>query len=519
MYVTLFIFVTLSIDINYLTFIQLDLIKEISNTFSKKTQKNFIKFFTRKRPSSFRKDVKLFEELIIHYNSNSYKKLTYKGDPNYHAIRKRITKELINFLILENKEDKVKSKSTDGMLTLAKYFVDFKKYSEAWDLLTKEEKKASNSNDYLTGLKIQRLKLNILPYYTNGDFTLIKKNILKLQKKQAKLDEFQLYFIQMKNLLIEKIKNGDVSFSEKDFISGFEDFENLKHEIIDPEIHLKNIEIIRVQYAIEKNYNDLVIILENYYEQLKIENNNINHLKYYANIEYIMSYTYLEVREFVKSKKHLNKLKLLMDQEDKIFYSYLGRYTGIDSFVKVFDNQIIEGIDSIKNTLENHYAVLNLREELNLLLNLSALLLVNQNIKKANQVINKLNKSDVYYQENMGREWLLRKEMIRTLILIDLTHIDLAEKNIRSIKNKYLDLFPTKQYKMVVPFIKALEKFINEPERARIEELNYILKELNFKKEKVFRDPRLIMFFSWIKSKYTNKKTYNILLNEYHSLK
>ena len=56
----------------------------------------------------------------------------------------------------------------------------------------------------------------------------------------------------MKNLLIQKIKNGDVSFSEKDFINGFEDFENLKHETVDPEIHLKNIEIIRVQYAIEK---------------------------------------------------------------------------------------------------------------------------------------------------------------------------------------------------------------------------------------------------------------------------
>ena len=232
-----------------------------------------------------------------------------------------------------------------------------------------------------------------------------------------------------------------------------------------------------------------------------------------------MSYTYLEVRDFIKSKKHLKKLKLLMDQEDKIFYSYLGRYTGIDSFLKVFNNQIIEGINSISNSLENHYAVLNLREELNLILNLSALLLVNQNIKKSNQVINKLNKSDIYYQENMGREWLLRKEMIRTLILIDLTHIDLAEKNIISMKNKYLDLFPTKQYKMVGPFIKALEKFINEPEKADIEELNYILKELNFKKEKVFRDPRLIMFFSWLKSKYTNKKTYDILLNEYHSLK
>ena len=48
---------------------------------------------------------------------------------------------------------------------------------------------------------------------------------------------------------------------------------------------------------------------------------------------------------------------------------------------------------------------------------------------------------------------------------------------------------------MVVPFIKALEKFINEPEKAHKEELNKILKELNFKKKKVFRDPRLIMFF------------------------
>ena len=80
----------------------MDLIKEISSTFSKKTQRNFIKFFTRKRPSSFRKDVKLYQELTVYYNSNSYKKLSYKGDPNYHAIRKRITKELIDFLILEN---------------------------------------------------------------------------------------------------------------------------------------------------------------------------------------------------------------------------------------------------------------------------------------------------------------------------------------------------------------------------------------------------------------------------------
>ena len=497
----------------------MDLIKEISSTFSKKTQRNFIKFFSRKRPSSFRKDVKLFEELNNHYKSNSYKKLSHKGDPNYHAIRKRITKELINFLILENSEDKSKSPSRDKILILAKYFIDFKKYSEAWAVLTKEEKKSNNSNDFLLTLKIQRLKLKILPYYPKGDFKIIKKNILQLQKKQAEVDEFQLYFIQMKNLLIEKIKNGDVNFSNKDFKNSFNGLQNLNINKNHPEIHLKNIEIIRVQYAIEKNFNDLVIILENYYKNLKLKILGDECLNCLANIEYIMSYTYLEVRDFLKSKKHLNKLKLLMDQEDKIFYSYLGRFTGIDSFLKVFDNQIDKGIESIKESLQSHHSALNVREELNLVLNLSGLLLVNQEIKTANKVINQLNKSDIFYQENMGREWLLRKEMIRTLILIDLTHVDLAEKNIISMKHKYLDLFPTKQYNMVYPFIKSLEKFINEPEKADKEELNNLLKESNFKKEKVFRDPRLIMFFSWLKSKYTKKNTYQILLNEYHSLK
>ena len=119
-----------------------------------------------------------------------------------------------------------------------------------------------------------------------------------------------------------------------------------------------------------KKYNDLAIILENYYNQLKFENNNLYHLKYYANIEYIMSYTYLEVRDFVKSKNHLNKLKLLMDQEDKIFYSYLGRYIGIDSFVKVFDNQIIEGIDSNSLTLLRNTIQLKIEGRVKLIIEL-----------------------------------------------------------------------------------------------------------------------------------------------------
>ena len=40
-----------------------------------------------------------------------------------------------------------------------------------------------------------------------------------------------------------------------------------------------------------------------------------------------------------------------MEKEDKIFYTYLGRHTAIDSFIKVFDYQIKEAIDLIQNSI------------------------------------------------------------------------------------------------------------------------------------------------------------------------
>ena len=147
----------------------MDLIREISLTFSKKSFRNFIKFFTRKRPSESRKDVQVFEELVNFYKSNTYKKLPYKGAANYHAIRKRITKELINFLIIENTESKFKSTNREGMLTLAKYFIDFKKYSESWEILNKEEKYSEKSNDYLNSFNYKEIFYNYFENLQTGD--------------------------------------------------------------------------------------------------------------------------------------------------------------------------------------------------------------------------------------------------------------------------------------------------------------------------------------------------------------
>lgn len=496
----------------------MDFLKEITLTLSETKKRNFEKFIARKRPNNSRKDIQVFDVLFKSYTNQKNQLQDFRGQPNYHAIRKRISKELINFLILESSSSKIKDNNRELMLIVAQYFIGFKKYAQAWEILLKEEKLCDRNKDFLLNLKIQRLMLSILPYYPHVDFELIKSKTLSLQKQQAQVDEFQLYFVQIKNMFINKIENGDVSISKDIFNKAIEQYDNLKGYINHPEIHLKVIEIIRTEYAVAKNFTALSKIIINYYSQLNIKDYKDNFIDIIANIEYIMAYTFLEIRDFSLVNKHLKNLKELMSQDEKIFFSYKGRSVAIESFVDVFSNSIDNGILLIESTLTSYKSKISSREQLNLSLNLSGFYCINQDYRKANQIMLELNQSETFYLKQMGKEWVLRKDMIKVIIYIELKHIDLAEKIIKSIKNSNADLLTKRQYKMVKPFTEAIEKYIESPFEVKLNLLEEMEVMVNLNKQKSFQDPRLIIYYAWLKSKFTNKKVYDLLLEEYHML-
>ncbi len=497
----------------------MDFLKEITITFSESKKRNFEKFMARKRPNSARKDIQVFESLYQSYLNPKKSANIFKGKATYHAIRKRITKELINFLILESSTSEIKENNRELMLIVAKHFIDFKKYEQAWEILKKEERNCDENKDFLLNLKIQRLMLSILPYYPLVDFELIKSKTLSLQTQQAQVDEFQLYFVQIKNMFIDKIEKGDVSVSSDLINKAIDQYDNIKKHLNQPEIHLKIIEIIRTQYAVNKNFESLSKIITNYYNQINIEDYKKNFTDVIANIEYIMAYTFLEIRDFKRLKQHLFNLKNVMSIDETVMTTNIGRAVALESFVNIFENSLDEGIALIEDTLNNYENKITLRERLNLSLNLAAYHILQQNLKIANRIINEFNKSESYYQKNMGKEWVLRKQMIKSIILIDLKHIDLAEKVIKGIKTNYKDLFEKRQYKMVKPFILAVEKYIASPHEVKLKLLEEIEQVINLNKNKVFKDPRLIIFYAWLRSKFIkNTDIYSILKEEYQKL-
>ena len=173
---------------------------------------------------------------------------------------------------------------------------------------------------------------------------------------------------------------------------------------------------------------------------------------------------------------------------------------------------------TINSSINDYGVKFSERELLNLKLNQAAFLCLNNEFKSSNRKLIEFNKANSYYQKSMGREWIIRKEMIRAVVQLELKNIDIAEQIIFNIESNHKELFQKKQYMMVAPFIQALKLFINTPEKANKTSLDIIEQEGGLIKDRMFRDPRLIIFYSWLKGKYTNQPSSEVLIKEFSAL-
>ena len=497
----------------------MDLIKEIVITLSEVDKKEFEQFLTRKRPGKGRKDVEVFAHLYNLHNSSIAKKNIFSGDQNYHALRKRITKALTNFLILKKSISEQKINKREGVILMISYFIERKKYKVAWELLDKEEKNAEKIKNIDLNLKIQRLKLTVLPYYNQEKFPIIKEKMIDLQIKQAQIDEFQLYFIQIRNELKLKVLDGNVDSPTETIRQAIQQYKNIRNEYNNPSIHLKVIEIIRSEYIINRKFKVFEKVVQKYYNEIPAEVfKDLSHVNTIAQIEYIMSYTFLNTREFEMSIKHLSKLSSLVEQNEIVKINYQAKYIAIDSFIKVFDLKIHDAIESISLFLKNKKSTITVQENLNLSLNLAAFLITEGSYSKAVKILNFMFESDHYYQKEMGREWLIRKDMIMAIAQTSLRNIDNSLRIMKAIEEKHKDMLRINQYSMVLPFIELLRLYIDNPNEVNLEVLSNFENKINLQKEKVFRDPRLIIFYAWIKAKYLKKDTYTVLVEEFDKM-
>lgn len=495
----------------------MDFIRETILTFTQKDKEEFERFLARKQVRKQRKDILVFQHLFEEHMTGSISALNLKGDQNYHAIRKRLSKELSNYLVLKRTQAEDDSESN---LLMIQHFIDLTRFKIAWKLLIKEELKAEKLNKINTTLKIQRLKISIMPYYGGEEFEVTKQKTLQLQKLQEKTDQFQMSFIQIQNELKHKMSKGDLNTSQETIDHVLNEYSLINGNELTPKIYLRIIEIIRSEYLIVRKFKAFAEVAQQYYDKIiqKFQVDKID-LEIRAQLEYIMAHAYFRVRNFKTSMIHIEALKQVMMQNEFIDVNFKSRYLSLKSSINVFEGHLEEAISVHANVLEIENSRLSVKEQLNLSLNLVAYYCCQESFSKANRILLFMNESDRFYQKHMGREWLIRKDLIRSLVQVELENVEIAINILVSVKKKHSDMFATEQYAMVFFYINTLVGYLNDPHQTTIENLTQMETQTNFKKDKLFDDPKLLSFYVWLKSKISNKNLYQLLLEEYELLR
>ena len=122
--------------------------------------------------------------------------------------------------------------------------------------------------------------------------------------------------------------------------------------------------------------------------------------------------------------------------------------------------------------------------------------------------MSQFNRTDVWYEKNIGLEWTLQKNYVEILLHIELGNIDYVDSRINSLTRKYGELLNSDKEKNVLAFLKLVKKYYHNPEVIKTELfLNNVENSMTFRpaeQEDVF----LMSFYAWLKSKMEDVPLY-----------
>lgn len=504
----------------------MDAIQEIVKSFSLEEHKDFRQFIQRKKQKGQRKDLRLYDffyetqlpeksEILEHL----YDSETADAKNAYHTIRKRLQKEINDFLYLKRVEqDLSKTAEVHKSLILVQHLLEHKLFKLAWKQLNKAEKIAIDSEYNQELVLIYNLQIQ----YYNPQFALksVKEIVADRIKANALYQEDENLKIigslvkQELDSIIKEGKDIDLQSLTDQLIRQFE----LENALFNrPKLLFNFVFLTRTVFLGQKDYKSIEGFLLNSFKKLKrtdyLNKNKADYLK----ILYACSHTLYRNKKFTEAIAYLDEMDTVLDTVTKgIYKEYFPKYLLLYSACENFRGQLDFSIELLEQTLQIDY--LQKEDFLNGSLNLAVYYFEKEDFKKANKILNNLGYTDKWLEKNLGIEWRLKKHIIESIFQFELGNADIAFDRLTSIERTFSSLLKTPKYQKVGVFLGVLKKVLNNPDIAESEQfLNQVEGSFDWVGAE-YEDLQEMSYYAWLKSKMQNRKFYDVL-RELMSLK
>lgn len=502
----------------------MDNLKTIITTFTKEDQREFTAFVKRQRKTKNRKDLELF---VIFNQEKEYKPKAivaklYPESNNqvaYHALRKRLMRHLMDFVVLKRmEEDTSTNSSIMGMISLARYLLDKGSERLAWIFLHKAEKSATEAELFDLLNSIYNLQIE----HAQSEFADPLKDIIqKYEENKQKADEDERANIansvikqQLQQIRLEGT-NIDFDPIIKKVLAHY----NLTQAVSKrPRLLYKLMSIARSAVLVKKDFYAFAPYLISQYEQLEKNHGFASSQQFYRlSMLYMIAHVLYRSKRFDDSISYLEQLKSELDRIKGYHDTFYPKYALLLAANYAFSYQSDKAVTITEELLNKHHNLLETKDELNAIVSLGLYYFHMQQYRKVVECVVKLNHSDQWYEKKMGKEWVMKKNICEMIFYYDYGDYDIAFNRLRSIERNYKDVFKREHYQNALNFLKLIKVFFDRPDLVSkpefIEKVDNTLEFLPFEEE----DLQAVSFYAWLKSKMVKKNYYEVLLELAHS--
>ena len=236
------------------------------------------------------------------------------------------------------------------------------------------------------------------------------------------------------------------------------------------------------------------------------------HLYDHLQILYYLANTYFRIKNFELSASYLEAMHSNMSlQNNKYGTIFHLQYELLKNLLLIYTGKNDEAVakislfnfDKFKN--KSDYA-------LDLKLTLIVALFFQNKYKEAFKKLQDFHHSDQWYIDKIGYIWVIQKNLIEILLLIELDYMDLVESRLNSFKRKYHTHLQEHNEYVVLGFLKLITSFYYKTENIYSETFRGKVDNLLSEKSKD-TDVFTISFHAWIKAKINKAEVYKTCLD------
>jgi tetratricopeptide (TPR) repeat protein len=269
--------------------------------------------------------------------------------------------------------------------------------------------------------------------------------------------------------------------------------------------------IVSISAFASNDYLKIEPFLLDTYEVLLSHRNKEKQQYYHLQVLYIIAYTLFRNKKFKKSLELLEKMNnVIALKKNKYHNTFKLKYNLILGLNLNFLNNQNEAIKILEPFLISKHP--DIESLLDIYLSLVMIYFQKGDFQKASKIFSKFYHTDKWYIERVGKEWVIKKNLIEILLHIELNNIDLVESRLLSFKRSYYKFLLEIKQQRVITYLNLINEYYKAPE---------IITSIKFKNkvEDSFEwvggaqeDIFVISFYSWLKGKMNNTDLYQTTL-------